>query len=53
MWCLETIIALNEAAALRAKNGEPISMAYRDVGIDSSKEEDKPKEDDKRIRVAS
>lgn len=37
MWCLETIVALNEAAAKRAKKGESELLAYKDVGINSVK----------------
>jgi len=47
MWCLETIIALNEAAAKRAQKGEPTHLAYKDVGINTIRqthEPQKPKE---------
>ena len=37
MWCLETIIALNEASEKRAKKDESITLAYKDVGINSVK----------------
>jgi hypothetical protein len=37
MWCLETIVAVNEAAAKRAKKGESELLAYKDVGINSVK----------------
>lgn len=37
MWCLETIVALNEAASKRAKKGESELLAYGDVGITSTK----------------
>lgn len=54
MWCLETIIALNEAAQKRAEKGESISLAYKDCGINSEKPNfDSKSEEDKRIRVAS
>lgn len=33
MWCLETIIALNEKAAELAAAGRPITEAYAAVGI--------------------
>ena len=33
MWCLETIIALNDKACQFAREGKPISEAYKAVGI--------------------
>jgi len=35
MWCLETIKKLNEAAAKRHEVNENVSLAFRDVGINS------------------
>ena len=35
MWCLETIKKLNEAAAKRHEANENVSLAFRDVGINS------------------
>lgn len=33
MWCLQTIVMLNEAAQSRAKNNQSIRRAYADVKI--------------------
>lgn len=33
MWCLSTIIDLNQAAARCAREGRPIREAYAEVGI--------------------
>lgn len=36
MWCLETVIALNEAACKRAKKDEPEYLAHKDVRISTT-----------------
>lgn len=33
MWCLETIVALNEAASQKVQGGKPLIEAYQSVGI--------------------
>lgn len=33
MWCLGTIIDLNQAAARCIREGRPVREAYKDVGI--------------------
>ena len=39
MFCLETIIALNDKAAEKARKGEPLRNAFSEVGVNLSKKE--------------
>ena len=44
MFGLETIVALNEKAAEKARKGEPLRNAFSEVGVNLSKREKVSKE---------
>lgn len=52
MWCLETIVALNQAAAERARRGESELLAYADVGINVSPETRRRQKEEEEERKA-